>query len=68
MAMERQRKFRSKFDKVMYEKGITAVELSEKTGLAIGSIRNLRRTGVEHCRYRTLRKLCEALGVKGYEL
>lgn len=68
MTMERQRKFRSKFDKVMYEKGITNEELSEKTGLAIGSIRNLRRTGVEHCRYRTLRKLCEVLGVKGYEL
>ena len=66
--MEQQRKFRSKFDKVMYEKGITNEELAEKTGLAIGSIRNLRRTGVEYCRYRTLRKLCEALGVKGYEL
>nr|DAX96887.1 MAG TPA: Cro/C1-type HTH DNA-binding domain protein [Caudoviricetes sp.] len=52
----------------MHEKGITNEELAEKTGLAIGSIRNLRRTGVEHCRYRTLRKLCEALGVKGYEL
>lgn len=35
MTMERQRKFRSKFDKVMHEKGITAVELSEKPGLEI---------------------------------
>ncbi len=68
MTMERQRKFRSKFDKVMYEKGITNEELAAKTGLAVGSIKNLRRTGVEHCRYRTLRKLCEALEVKGYEL
>lgn len=64
----KERKFRSKFDKVMYEKGITNEELAAKTGLAVGSIKNLRRTGVEHCRYRTLRKLCEALGVKGYEL
>jgi DNA-binding Xre family transcriptional regulator len=64
----KERKFRSKFDKVMYEKGITNEELAAKTGLAVGSIKNLRRTGVEHCRYRILRKLCEALEVKGYEL
>ena len=39
--MEQQRKFRSKFDKVMYEKGITNEELAAKTGLAVGSIKNL---------------------------
>lgn len=66
--MEQQRKFRSKFDELMIKKGISNEELADKTGLAVGSIKNLRRTGVEHCRYRTLRKLCEALGVKGYEL
>ena len=64
----KERKFRSKFDKLMVKKGISNEELAAKTGLAVGSIKNLRRTGVEHCRYRTLRKLCEALGVKGYEL
>lgn len=67
MAMK-ERKFRSKFDELMVKKGISNEELAAKTGLAVGSIKNLRRTGVEHCRYRTLRKLCEALGVKGYEL
>lgn len=35
MAMDRQRKFRSKFDKVMHEKGITSVELAEKLGLLL---------------------------------
>lgn len=64
----KERKFRSKFDELMVKKGISNEELAAKTGLAIGSIKNLRRTGVEHCQYRTLRKLCEALGVKGYEL
>lgn len=63
-----ERKFRSKFDELMKKKGISNEELAEKTGLAVGSIKNLRRTGVEHCRYRTLKKLCEALEVKGYEL
>lgn len=66
--MEKQRKFRSKFDELMVKKGISNEELAVKTGLAVGGIKNLRRTGVEHCRYRTLRKLCEALEVKGYEL
>ena len=64
----KERKFRSKFDELMVKKGISNEELAAKTGLAVGSIKNLRRTGVEHCRYRTLRKLCEVLGVKGYEL
>ena len=64
----KERKFRSKFDELMAKKGISNEELAAKTGLAVGSIKNLRRTGVEHCRYRTLRKLCEALEVKGYEL
>lgn len=64
----KERKFRSKFDELMVKKGISNEELAAKTGLAVGSIKNLRRTGVEHCRYRTLRKLCEALEVKGYEL
>jgi DNA-binding Xre family transcriptional regulator len=64
----KERKFRSKFDELMAKKGISNEELAAKTGLAVGSIKNLRRTGVEHCRYRTLRKLCEALEVRGYEL
>lgn len=58
----------TKLDKIMKEKKITNLELARQTGLHVKTIRELRKLGCEHARYSTLRKLCEVLGVKGYEL
>jgi DNA-binding Xre family transcriptional regulator len=58
----------TKLDKIMKEKKITNIGLARQTGLHVKTIRELRKLGCENARYSTLRKLCDVLKVKGYEL
>jgi len=56
--------FKSNVKKIMRDKGIRAVFLSEKTGLSSATIAKARQDeGIAECRLSTLARIANALGV-----
>jgi Predicted transcriptional regulator len=57
--------FFSNVKKLMKDKGLKTVELSERTGLSSATIAKARQDeGISECRLSTLAKIADALGVK----
>ena len=57
-----------KLDVVLVYKGMTLKELSEKTGLTISNLSNIKNNRIASIRFSTLEKLCKVLSCQPYDL
>ncbi|MFS2556945.1 helix-turn-helix domain-containing protein [Bacteroides thetaiotaomicron] len=57
-----------KLDVVLRHKGMTLKELSEKTGLTISNLSNIKNNRIACIRFSTLEKLCKVLNCQPYDL
>lgn len=57
-----------KLDVVLGYKGMTLKELSEKTGLTISNLSNIKNNRIASIRFSIMEKLCKVLSCQPYDL
>lgn len=57
-----------KLDVVLRHKGMTLKELSEKTGLTISNLSNIKNNRIASIRFSWIEKLCKVLSCQPYDL